>query len=82
MSGDAKIIIGLVTLGVVVVIGDARTHYRRSLERISDAAEGTPPAPAPVIDRRLDEWHVLSGVDAGLSITGAPPEFFATMMGG
>jgi hypothetical protein len=82
MTGEAKTIIGLVTLGVVVVIGDARVHYKRSLEKLQDAADGESPPPPAVGGPVLDVVHVLSDVDDGLSIIGTPPEFFATMMGG
>jgi hypothetical protein len=83
MSGDAKVIVGLVTLGVVVVITDGLMHYTRSLEGLQEAPEVTPSQTAPIVDSRLDEWHVLSGVDAGVAITGATPdEIFAALMGG
>jgi hypothetical protein len=83
MSGDAKIVAGLIVVAVVVLIEDARAHYTRSLEKLQEAPDVTPaPPPAPIMESRLDDWHALSDVDAGLTITGAPPEFFATMMGG
>jgi hypothetical protein len=84
MSGDAKVIVGLVTLGVVVVITDGLMHYTRSLEGLQEAPEVTPSQTAPIMDHsRLDDWHVLSGVDAGVAFTGATPdEIFAALMGG
>jgi hypothetical protein len=78
MTSDAAITLGLIILGVVLVIEDARMHYSRSREKLQAAGEGAPPAaPAPVIDARLD-GNGFSGVDADL---GAPADFFSTTIG-
>jgi hypothetical protein len=74
MTGDAKITLGLIIVGVVVVIEDARLHYTRSLDKLRDTGENSPP---PGVDARLD-GVVLPGADPDL---GAPPAFFSTLIG-
>jgi hypothetical protein len=76
MTSDAKVTLGLIILGVVLVIEDARMHYTRSLEKLQ-AADDSGPAPAPAATARLNGGG-LSGVDPDLA---AAADFFSTTIG-
>jgi hypothetical protein len=81
MTADIKIVVGLAAIGVLVLIGDSRVHYRRALERLREEADSRPPVPGWMTDPRLD-GNVVRGVDAGLAIAGSPLDEFTMLWGG